>query len=79
MTDRDMLIEVANMVGTPTLHYASDKQVRLELESRLQAISVKIQEHFKLKPKPVDPNATRENPDVDKILGGEYIRGRRFQ
>jgi hypothetical protein len=72
MTDKDMLAEVANMVGAPTMHYASDKQVRLELEDRLRRISAKIVEHFKLEPKPVDPDATRQNPGVREILGGEF-------
>lgn len=71
-TDRDMLMEIANMVGAPTLHYASDKQVRLELEGRLTAVSVKIQQHLKVEAKPIDPDATRQNPGVREILGGEF-------
>lgn len=71
-SDRDMLMEIANMVGAPTLHYASDKQQRLELESRLVAVSVKIQQHLNVQPKLVDPEATRQNPGVREILGGEF-------
>jgi len=72
-TDRDVLIEIGNLIGAPTMSYAPDYALK-EWRERGEKVARLIQEQLGIKTPPVDPDKFRENPSGTRAVHA-LIRG----
>lgn len=75
-TDRELLYDIANLVGAPTMDYAPEYKAQ-EMRDRLDKVSALIIAHLGLRIPEEDPEKYRTNPGLTITIIGDkkYVGG----